>query len=450
MALGAVAFAGPARAVEPTVIGFDPEMVHHDADGSAYLSVRDSSGIFDAMERGDEPALLTIKAQLEAESPGRPSLVQTIIAGLCDVAIARVHGDLDTADTILDRLSRSLGPLGSPERSINPLGFMIDLTRSGNQLLRGDVRRWAGTQEQLQRQYFEPLRAAYHMPGLIIRNADLIRLVVPAASIPEQTVVLSPSDVVPFTRWSPIIGGKQVIDSIGEIVIDGDRLPAVFDTNSFLGTLPKSYVTAHRLRVVAQSGAMSDGSGRTMLQSLVLVPFITIGHTVFTNQLFAVAMVERPILGLQLLAHLRHVTMNAKGLSFGSSVPFQCSQPLTISSLRGGYQASLLLPVSLDGQTMMAAFGSGDDTPEAMTIRTTMLPTGPSIHLIDENIETILGRSRVKIALEHADLAIGEARMADMVKYVLATKAMIPNISTHAFRYGTLHFDWAAHRACFD
>lgn len=450
MALGVVAVGGPARAAGPTVFGFDPEMVHHDPDGAAYLSVRDSHGIFDAMERGDGPALLVIRAELDGASSGRRSLVPTVMNGLCDVAIARVHGDLDTADAILDRLTRSLGPLGDPERSVNPLDFMIDLTRSGNQLLRGDLRRWAETQERLQRQYFQPLRLAYRMPGLTFRNADLIRLQVPAASIPEQVVSLSPSEIVPFTRWIPIIDSKQLIDAIGDIVIDGDRMPAVFDTGSFLGSLPKSYVTAHRLRIVAHSNAMSDGSGRAVSQDLVLVPSIVIGHTVFTNQLLSVAMVERPILGLQQLAHLRHVTMNAKGLSFGSSVPFDCSEPLTISSLRGGYEASLLLPVSVNGQTTMASFGSGDDTPEAMIIRTTVLPTGRSIHLVDENVETTLGRSRVKIALEHADLTVGQARMADMVKYLLTTKAMIPNLSTHAFRYGTLRFDWAGHKACFD
>lgn len=165
---------------------------------------------------------------------------------------------------------------GDPDRSINPLDFMIDLTRSGNQMLRGNVRRWAEMQERLKRVYFAPLRARYGMSDLTFRNMDLIRLVVPAASIPEQTVSASPSETVPFTRWAPVIDRKRLVQAAGDVVIDGDRVLAVFDTNSFTGTLPQDYATSHRLRVVAHSDVMADGSGRTFSQNIVLVPSIAI------------------------------------------------------------------------------------------------------------------------------------------------------------------------------
>lgn len=189
---------------------FDSAMIHRDASGIAYLSVRDNDGILDAAERGEEPALQAIRARLGESPSGASPLVRDDMIGLCDIAIARVHGDYDGADALLDRLARSLGVLGDPSQSVNPLDLMIDLTRSGDQLLRGKAGRWAETQERLERLYFAPLRAIYRMPDLTFRNMDLVRLVVPAASIPGQTVSASPSERVPFTRWMPIIGRKSL------------------------------------------------------------------------------------------------------------------------------------------------------------------------------------------------------------------------------------------------
>ena len=441
--------ASPAWARAP-VAGFDPELVHQDPDGSSYLSVRDADGIFDAMEHGDEPALQAIKTRLAEASLGSSSRTDAYKTGLCDMAIARVHGDLDGADAILDRMSRNLGPNGDPERSLNPYDFMIDLTRSGNLLLRGDARGWAESQERLQRQYFEPLRSFYRMPGLTFRNAELVHLSVPAASIPAQSVSASRLDTVAFTRWTSFIDGKPLIRVAGDVVIDGDRMSAVFDTDGTMSTLPQAYATAHRLRVVAHTGVMSDGSGRLFAQDIVLVPRIAIGGTVITNQIFTVAPVTQPILGLEQLGRLRHVTIEAKRMSFGIAAPFPCSDPLTISSLRGGYTASLLIPLGLDGQTMNARFATGDDSPEAVILHTSDLPDRLKKHLVDEAVETIGGKSLQKVATDKARLTIGQVTMNDTVKYVVHQAALEPVISTHALHYGALRFDLSEHKACFD
>ncbi|WP_419730428.1 hypothetical protein [Lichenicola sp.] len=108
----ALAVAAPVGASASAPMAFDAGLVHRGPDGASSLSVRDGHGTFDAIEHGDEPAVQAIQTRLAEASRGSTSVMDTCKIGVCDMAIARVRGDVDGADATLDRMARNFGALG--------------------------------------------------------------------------------------------------------------------------------------------------------------------------------------------------------------------------------------------------------------------------------------------------------------------------------------------------
>lgn len=435
-------------ASQAPVQAFDPDLIQHDPNGKAYISIRDSYGILTAMEHGDPAQLHAIRDGLGKRIPAA-SASYVVMAGLCDAAIARVQGDLTGSDAFLDRARKAAGPLGDPARSINPLDLLFETVRVGNLMLEGRTQDWARAHDRLVQVYFAPIRQFYRLPDLEFRNIDPLTLSVPADTIPQPSVSGPESEHVDFEASHVRIGGRSLPLAQGPITLGDIRTQAIFDTGSFLGSIPAAMARQQHFTVVGHIGQQSDGSTRTRTAEIVLVPALTIGRTTLTNQMMTISQASTVIVGMQQLSQLRHVVFSEHALHFGRGTPLACTDRMTLRSMRNGMTMSLLLPVSHDGTEGHALVDTGDNTLEVLTVRLRSFPAALTGHLQSEEVETMQGRFVQHIAIRPQTLRIGAVSHEADVKYELGDWSMPPAITFGAFRYGALQFDRTEGVACF-
>lgn len=359
------------------------------------------------------------------------------------------RGDLHGSDLVLDRARNAAGALGDPARSINPLDLLLETVRVGNLMLEGRTRDWAFAHDRLVHLYFEPIRQFYRQPDLEFRNMDPLILSVPADTVPPPSLSGPDTDQVDFAASPVRIGGRRLPVAAGPVALDETPVQAVFDTGSFLGSIPASLAHRKHLATIGRIGRQGDGSTRTRAEDVVIVPVLTIGHTTFTNQMMTVSQASTVIVGMQQLSQLRHVTFSEHAIRFGHAAPLACTEGMTLQSLRNGLIMSLLLPVSRDGETGKALVDTGDNTPEPLTVRLRAFPAEWTGHLRTETIETTLGRFTQHVAIEPQTLRIGTVSRQVLVKYELGDGSMPPTITFGAFQYGMVQFDRAEGIACF-
>ena len=440
---------GVTSAQAASVDAFTPDMVEDISGGRPVLHVEDNYGIFEALAHGDEARLQFIQTELAHLIQKEPTFSHKVMLGFCLSAIARLHGDYETSDLLLNTMTSKLGPIADPERTVNPLDFMIEQTRSGNLLLRGHIRGWALLQEKIERQYFKPLRAYYHMPNLEFSNAQPMTLTVPAASIPDQAVRLPFFDTVSFSTMPSTFTQQGVRAAATQVILDGETTPALIGTATLTGLLPEKFVRAHKLRVIGNTNAVSDGSGKISSQEFVLMPSLVLGKTVFLNQLFAVSQGTEIVIGLQQLSQLRHVTITRQGMTYGLHAPFQCTADLITASLRAGYASQWLLPIQQGSHSEMAMVDTGDNNEAVLNVRTSHIPASGEIS--SDFQETPEGRQSSQTATVPAVLSVGAVSITDQIRFTLTATDSVPSALTYGLlKYGSLQFDWPEHKACFN
>jgi len=439
----------PARAA--SIDAFTPDMIEQVPGAPPTLHVEDNYGIFEALAHGDETRLQFIQTELAHLIQREPTFSHKTMLGFCLSAIARLHGDYDTSNLILKTMASKLGPIGDPEKTVNPLDFMIEQALSGNLLLQGHIRAWALSQEQIERQYFKPLRAYYHMPSLEFSNAQPMTLSVSAESIPNQVVRLPFLDTVNFNTARSSFTQQGVKAASTNVILDGETVPALIGTGTLTGLLPEKFARAHKLRIIGHSDAISDGSGPRYSGNFVVVPSLVIGKTVFLNQLFAISRDNEIVIGLQQLSQLRHVTITHDAMTYGLHAPFQCTADLVTASIRAGYASQWLLPLQRGTLSEWAMVDTGDNNETVLHIRTSHLPTDASNAVSREFYDSAAGRQSSQMVTVPTTFSIGSVSIVDQARYTLGSTGSIPPALTYGLlKYGSLQFDWPGHKACFN
>ncbi|WP_181441936.1 retropepsin-like aspartic protease [Swingsia samuiensis] len=434
-------------AEEKRILVFDPELVNQDRSGPPYIAVRDSKGILEAMERGDDTALLILRDRLAQDYRKDADYASQFMLSLCDASLARLHGNYARSNQILMQARQDLGPL---KNTINPFIYIIDQMRSGNLFLQGKIKDWANMQEWLAQEYYVPLRQHYHISNLEFRNDDVITLTVPASQIPQDEVIEASENRIPFNGYTAALDDHGLIEAKGPITINGEVVSAVLDTGTFASSLPRSYVEKHpSLKVVGVSHDISSGNRRRHTEYYVLIDTLKLGGTTFHNQMFSISKDEEIMIGLQQLSQLRHVTIGRKGATFGINAPFSCKNELVMSSFRGGYSAKWLLPVELNRDSVMAIVNTGDDSPEVVIKKVGELPSSIHARSVEEYGYNNDGFYTESVASKRMNIKLGDVSIEDYLKYREEPSDLPAMLSTAALRYGSYSFDWPTQKACF-
>lgn len=439
-----------ARAESGRILGFDKDLIHQDPDGSYYLSDVDSLSVLELMEDADVLGLSKVLQRLKLSTTDAPAK-KVFEARLARAAIMRISGDFKGSNEELDRLTMGLGPMADTQRLVTPLGLIIATMRAGNFYLDGNIHAWAATMDDIHRQYFEPVRAFYHIPNLAFRNMSQLELAVPAASIPEQSVTLSAGETIPFWQSTRMLNGRQQIDAKGRVTVDGEKTDAVFDTAAVEMLVSTSFARRHNLRVIANTGFLRDSEGRSPFATsdYVLVPSLHIGDTVFRNQIAAISRSDTDVvIGLHQLLKLPNVTFSKTGMEFGAAKALNCSGPMVIGALRSGQQAWLLGIVTLNGSQDFAIMNTGNNATEIMAVNTPSLKPSLRRNAYRENSSTIAGQEQQLVSVENTSVAFGSQQIMAPVAYRQSRSTRRSELTTAVLNYGNIEFDRSRRTFC--
>ncbi|MCH4090208.1 aspartyl protease family protein [Acetobacter sp.] len=441
-----------ARAQSGRVFGFDKDLIHQDPDGSFYLSDVDRLRVLEIMEEADVLSLGKILQQLKQSTTDTP-LTKVFEARLARAALMRISGDFKGSNEELDKLTAALGMIKGAQGLITPLGLIVAIMRTGNLYLDGDIHAWAVALDDMHRQYFEPVRASYHMPDLAFRNMSQLELAVAPDSIPEQSVELSAEETIPFWQSTRMLNGRQQIDTKGRVTADGEKTDAVFDTAAIEMAVSVSFARRHNLRTIAKTEQLRDSENRSPFATTdyVMVPSLHIGDTVFHNQIASISRSNTPvIIGLQQLLKLPNVTFSKTGMTFGFARSLNCHGPMVIAALRSGQQAWLLGIVTLNGSQDFAIMNTGNNATEIMTINTPSLTPSLRKHAYSEDSETIAGPGQQFVAVENTSIAFGSQQIMAPVGYRQTRSKRRSELTTALLNYGNIEFDRNHKTFCID
>lgn len=179
------------------------------------------------------------------------------------------------------------------------------------------------------------------------------------------------------------------------------------------------------------------------------VPSLTLGHTVFRNQIMLVANINHTVIGLQSLGMLPHIVTTDHGMSFGPDAPFSCTRQAMLESQIDGLQASLLLPVSYGGQHRMAALVTGDNSPEPLVIERSSLT---SLHGTEtsQEFETGTGMVHENAILNRTNLRLDKHTIQARIRYRVGDPAKPAILSMSALENAKLSIDLHQGVACLD
>lgn len=141
--------------------------------------------------------------------------------------------------------------------------------------------------------------------------------------------------------------GRHAIDVEVQATLFNTKSWIILDTGCPEGVIPTSYVARYHLPIVIKSNRGSDGFRHNISTDYVIVPEIRLGQTVLKNQLFSVAPIPYMVLGLSQLGQLRHLTIDKHMVRFGPRAPFDCREPLRMTSIMAGTEARLIFSCPL-------------------------------------------------------------------------------------------------------
>ncbi len=427
---------------------FEPDLLSIDRRGRTTLTASDTRGILSALEAGDTGRLIAIRKSLE-KAPGPEPAFNVMLLALCDAAMGRTQGDLFRADHIIQDALRRAAPWSNPAQSVNPFNFMLATFLTGDLLLENRLPAWAGGKLFIDRAFRAPLIAYYDKPGLVLTDLDQVTLTVPESGILPIEVKEPRSDQVSFNPFQTLIDGVTTATAGTMIDLDGSPVHAIINTGSVLGAVPQAMQRSHHWPVVGTVSSLRDDTIQAEKADLVQVPSLTLGHTVFRNQLMIVAKTSHAVIGLQSLGVLIHVVMTDHGMSFGPDAPFSCHRHATLQSDVGGLDAAFLLPVSYDGQHRMAALMTGDNSPEPLVIQRSTLTTQAGIKAT-QKFETATGMIRENAILRSTALRLDHHNVQARIRYRVGDSTKPPVLTMSALEGAKLSFDLHQGVACLD
>ncbi|WP_222546737.1 retropepsin-like aspartic protease [Asaia lannensis] len=434
----------PAQAT-PRVQGFSVSTSWAPPITDPVIDPIDKGGIVAAIRAGNRPGLLAIRAHLAQNVP--LSVIDQYLISLADAGLARINGDFPASNAALDRGLRIVGHHADTNQELNALLLLSESLRYGNLFLSGDLSGWIKRTAWLERVYFAPIRAFYKLPNLKFPNLTLLTPLVPASSITNSSVISSDDEQMPLLVTSDETDGRRTIDVQVQVTFFDRSEWALLDTGSLEGVIPASYVARYNLPVIARSKRGSDGFRRNMSVDYVIVPEIRLGRTILKNQLFTVAPIPFPVLGLLQLGQLRHLTIDSAMLRFGTHAPFNCHEPLRAASVMAGVESRLIFPYEFDGQEGTAAFDTGDNASSILSIRVPTLPAQLATSARMKALTTVAGKVSYRTATVPATVAFPNFTVQDRVKYIQSPMpdTLIPSgILNHA----RFSLDMTEHVAC--
>lgn len=405
----------------------------------------DKGGIVAAIQAGNRPALVAIRNSMLQNAP--LSSVDQYLVTLADAGLARINGDFTASNAALDQGLRLVGRHADTSQELNALLLLGEALRYGNLFLSGDLSGWIERTAWLERVYFAPIRAFYKLPNLKFPNLTLLTPLVPASSVTNPSVIASDEEQIPLLVTNDNNDGRRVIDVQVQATLFGRSDWTLLDTGSLEGVIPRSYLTRYHLPVIARSKRGSDGFQSNMPVDYVIVPEIRLGRTILKNQLFTVAPIPFPVLGLLQLGQLRHVTIDSAMLRFGPHAPFNCHEPLRMASVMTGVESRLIFPYEFDGQGKTAVLDTGDNATSILSIRTLTLPAHLAERAQLKSLTTIAGKVAYRTTTARATVIFPGFTAQDRVKYIQSPMqdTLIPSgILNHA----RFSLDMTEHVAC--
>lgn len=429
----------------PRVQGFSVDYSRVAPVNTPIIDPVDKQGIIKAIQAGNEQRLVEIRGEIAA-NPTAPEIDQYLLS-LVSAGLARINGDFAASNRALDRGLEVVGRHADTNHELNALLLLDESIRYGNLFLANDLAGWIKRTTWLENVYFSPIRRFYQLPNLQFPNLTLIKPLVPAASISNPSVIASDDEQLPLRVDHDRIDGQLPVDVRVQASILGETDWVLFDTATLKGVIPTEYVARHHLRVIASSERGSDGFNRNMHDDYVVVPEIRLGRTVLRNQLFSVAPIPFPVLGLLQLSQLRHLTIDAHTLRFGPHAPFDCHDPIHAASAIAGVEFRLLFPYSLEGREKTAVLDTGDNTPSVLAIRTRTLPAALQASARVKKLVTTAGKVSYRTATTPATVHFARFTAQDYIKYVQSPMQddLIPN---GILRHARFSLDMTDHVAC--
>ncbi|WP_122038589.1 retropepsin-like aspartic protease [Asaia bogorensis] len=405
----------------------------------------DKDGIVASIRAGNQPALLAIRDRMAQKAP--LSSVDQYLITLADAGLARINGDYTASNAALDRGLRLVGHHADTTQELNALLLLGESLRYGNLFLSSDLSGWIERTTWLEHVYFAPIRAFYELPNLKFPNLTLLTPLVPASSVTNPSVIASDEEQMPLLVTSNDNDGRHVIDVQVQATLFGQNDWALLDTGSLAGVIPRSYVTRYHLPVIVRSTRGSDGFRRNMSINYVIVPEVRLGKTVLKNQIFTVAPIPFPVLGLLQLGQLRHLTIDSAMLRFGPHAPFDCHEPLRMASVMAGVESRLIFPYERDGQKETAGLDTGDNATSILSIRTPTLPAHLAGRAQTKLLTTVAGKVTYRTTTAPATVAFPDFTVQDRIKYI---QSSMPDtlIPSGILKHARLSLDMTEHVAC--
>lgn len=186
----------PQAQATPLVQGFSVDTSWPPPFSGPVIDPVDRQGIVAAIQAGNRPGLLAIRASLAQNTP--QSVIGRYMITLADAGLARINGDYRASNAALDRGLRIVGHHADTSRELNALLFLNESLRYGNLFLSGDLSGWIERTAWLERVYFAPIRAFYKLPNLQFPNLTLLTPRVPALSITNPSAVASDDEQLPL------------------------------------------------------------------------------------------------------------------------------------------------------------------------------------------------------------------------------------------------------------
>ncbi len=438
----------PSETPKGPVHFFEADLLATDKRGRTTLAASDTRGILSALEAGDTSRLVTIRNSLE-RTPGPEPAFNMMLLALCDASMARTQGDLFHADHIIQEALRRAAPWSNPAQSVNPFNFMLVTFLTGDLLLENRLPEWAGGKRFIDRAFRTPLVAFYDKPDLVLTDLDQVTLSVPESGVLPVEVKGPRSDEVSFNPFQTLVDGVTTATAGTLIDLDGSQVHAVINTGSVLGAVPQALQRSHHWPVVGTVSSLRDDTIQAEKADLVQVSSLTLGHTIFHNQLMIVAKTSHVVIGLQSLGVLIHVVMTDHGMSFGPDAPFSCHRHAALQSDIGGLDAAFLLPVSYDGQRRLAALMTGDNSPEPLVIQRPTLAAQAGMKT-KQKFETGTGMISENAVLHRTTLRLDHHNVQARIRYRVGDSTKPPILTMSALEGAKLSFDLHQGVACLD
>ncbi|WP_025841592.1 hypothetical protein [Asaia platycodi] len=284
---------------------------------------------------------------------------------------------------------------------------------------------------------------------MVFTDLDQISLTVPESDVLPIEVKGPRSDKVSFNPFQTLINGITTATAGTMIDLDGSAVHAVINTGSVLGAVPQALQRTHHWPVIGTVSALRDDTIQAEKTELVQVPSLTLGHTEFRNQIMMVTKADHVVIGLQSLDILLHIVMTDHDMTFGPDAPFSCHRHAVLQSDVDGLQASLLLPVSYDGEHRMAAVVTGDNSPEPLVIQRASL-TALRGTAVRQKFETGTGMIDENAVLRSTNLRLDRHAVRSDIRYRSGDPTKPPILSMSALEGAKLSFDLQEGVACLD